>query len=633
VTTLSYTADDIRVLAGLDGVRMRPAMYVGGTDSDALHRMVLELLDNAVDEALSGGATAIRVTLDEQSCAVEDNGRGVPLEGAKTVLTELHAGAKFGGTAYGATGGLHGVGLSCVNALSEKLVLETWRGERGLIVLCKQGRFQRAYATKPPHKTGSKVTFWPDRTVLDKGVAFQPERILRRARELSFLVQGLSISVQQPGSEQTFCSEEGLGGLTRELTRTRVPLFLNPIVVSGEHDGVRVDAALQWTNLYADDTHAWVNMVLTGEGGTHVTGAHKAVAEVVRRLDAELGSGGLRLTPIDTREGLTLALSIRLHDPQFGGQTKETLVSQVAQDAVQTVVQRELQAWFASNAEIAQRVVDKARSAAKARHAALRARDRIRHHSDQVVLDDDAYRTQFGIRSANWHDSAEWIANGDLLAKHADMTRVPAHSRLLDVCCGSGVVGASFRGKVAHLTGLDITPEMVALASQRLDHVVQGTVFDMPFEDDSFDIVSNREVMHLFPHPEKMLSEVRRVLKPGGQFIFGQIVPFGTEDAPWMHRIFAKKQPLLHHMFLHEDLLKLLADNGFEVAETAETTLWEWIDVWIDTWETSALHRHEIRELYYNAPAEVRAVHPIEITPQGRIRDLWRWVVYSSFTA
>ena len=632
MTTRSYTADHIRVLAGLDGVRMRPAMYVGGTDSDALHRMVLELLDNAVDEALSGGATSIRITVDEHSCAVEDDGRGVPLEGAKTVLTELHAGAKFGGEAYGATGGLHGVGLSCVNALSEKLVLETWRGERGLIVLCKQGRFMRAYATNPPNKTGSKVTFWPDRTVLDKGVAFQPERIVRRARELSFLVGGLTITVEQPGNEQGFCSEEGLGGLTRELTRTRVPLFLDPIVVSGEHDDVRVDAALQWTNLYADDTHAWVNMVLTGQGGTHVAGAHRAVAEVIRRLDAEVGSGGLRLTPIDTREGLTLALSIRLNDPQFGGQTKETLVSQRAQDAVETVVQRELQRWFASSPEVAQRVVDKARSAAKARHAALRARDRIRHHSDQVVLDDDAYRTQFGIRSANWHESAEWIANGDLLAKHADMTRVPADSKLLDVCCGSGVVGASFRGKVAHLTGLDITPEMVALASQRLDHVVQGTVFDMPFPDDSFDIVSNREVMHLFPHPEKMLSEVRRVLKPGGQFIFGQIVPFGTEDAPWMHRIFAKKQPLLHHMFLHEDLLALLADNGFEVAETTETTLWEWIDVWIDTWETSALHRHEIRELYYNAPAEVRAVHPIEITPQGRIRDLWRWVVYSSFT-
>jgi len=625
-----YTADHVRVLTGLEGVRMRPAMYVGGTDSEALHRMVLELLDNAVDEALSGGATEVSLSLKGDECTVEDNGRGIPLEAAQKVLTELHAGAKFGSEAYGATGGLHGVGLSCVNALSAKIVVETFRGERGLTLLCEQGAFQRAYTTQSD-KTGSRITFRPDRTVLDEDVAFQPERIVARARELAWLVSGLTLDVSVPGAQHSFRSDDGLGGLVRELTKTRVPLHPEPILVSGEHDGVHVDAALQWTNLYADDTRSFVNTVQTGGGGTHVSGAHRAVAEVVRRLDAAVGKSPLRLTPVDTREGLTLALAVRLEEPQFAAQTKETLVTARAEAAVEAVLLQALKAFFASHEALAQVVVDKARSAAKARQAALRARDRIRHHSDQVVIDDDAYRTQFGIRSANWHSSAEWIANGGLLAEHAAMCDVPEDSRLLDVCCGSGVVGASFRGKVAHITGLDITPEMVALASERLDEVVLGNVFDIPFDDDTFDIVSNREVMHLFPYPEKMLREVRRVLKPGGQFIFGQIVPYGTEDAPWMHRIFAKKQPLLHHMFLHEDLLALLDREGFRVAKTTETTLWEWIDVWIDTWETSALHRHEIRELYYNAPAEVRAVHPIEITPQGRIRDLWRWVVYSCF--
>jgi len=276
-------------------------------------------------------------------------------------------------------------------------------------------------------------------------------------------------------------------------------------------------------------------------------------------------------------------------------------------------------------------VVAKARTSARARASARRARDRIQHRHRDQEIDEGAYKTQFGIRSKNWHQSAEWIANDDLLAAHAAMCKVAPDARLLDVCCGSGVVGNAFKDKVGSTTGLDITPEMVALSSQRLDKVVQGTVFDLPFPDDSFDIVVNREVMHLFPHPERMLHEVYRVLKPGGQFIFGQIVPYGPEDAAWMHRIFIKKQPLLHHMFMAEDLLELLGTVGFGDIETDEKLLWESIDVWIDTWETSRLHRHEIRELFYNAPAEVRAVHPIEITPDGKVRDLWRWVIFSSW--
>ncbi len=614
---------------------MRPAMYVGGTDSEALHRLVLELLDNAVDEAIAGHARDIRVELG-QACTVQDDGRGIPhqarSEGGPVVpivlLTTLHSGAKFGGGAYELTGGLHGVGLSCVNALSERLELQTWRDGQRMTVSCEGGQ-PGPPVVEAAAGRGTRVTFTPDRSVMDADVRWQPERVVGRARELAFLLPGVTLTVAEPGGEHRFCSDEGLGALTQELTRTRVPLHPEPIVLSGDSRGVRVDAGLQWTSLYADDTRAWVNTVLTPGGGTHVNGAHRAVFEVVRRLHARIGGSPLRLTSRDTREGLTCALSVWLAEPQFDGQTKERLVNAQANEAVQTLVEAHLQAWFDEHPTVAQVVVDKAREAARARQAANRARERIRHHSDQLVIDDDTYRTQFGIRSANWHDSAEWIANAELLAEHGRMARVAPDAQLLDVCCGSGVVGAAFKPYVGHTTGLDITPEMAALARQRLDEVVLGTVFDIPFPQDRFDIVVNREVMHLFPHPEKMLAEVRRVLKPGGQFVFGQIVPFGPEDAPWMHRIFAKKQPLLHHMFLHEDLLALLDRAGFQVMETAEHTLWEWIDVWIDTWETSALHRHEIRELYYNAPAEVRDIHPIEITAEGRIRDLWRWVVYS----
>ena len=206
---------------------------------------------------------------------------------------------------------------------------------------------------------------------------------------------------------------------------------------------------------------------------------------------------------------------------------------------------------------------------------------------------------------------------------------MPKESVCLDVCCGSGVVGASFRGRVSKIIGLDITPEMVALAKERLDEVIHGTVYDIPFPDNHFEVVSNREVMHLMPDPMKMMNEVFRVLKPGGQFIVGQIIPFSPIDAPWMFRIFKKKQPLLYHMFLEDDFEKLLTDAGLVDIQRKEKLVWEDIDVWIDTIETSSWHRHEIRDLYHNAPQSVKNVHPFEILPDGKIQDCWRWLIYS----
>ena len=170
---------------------------------------------------------------------------------------------------------------------------------------------------------------------------------------------------------------------------------------------------------------------------------------------------------------------------------------------------------------------------------------------------------------------------------------------------------------------------MVALAKERLDEVVHGTVYDIPFPDNHFEVVSNREVMHLMPDPMKMMNEVFRVLKPGGQFVVGQIIPFSPIDAPWMFRIFKKKQPLLYHMFLEDDFEKLLTDAGLVDIQRREKLVWEDIDVWIDTIETSSWHRHEIRDLYHNAPQSVKNVHPFEILPDGKIQDCWRWLIYS----
>jgi DNA gyrase subunit B len=200
---------------------------------------------------------------------------------------------------------------------------------------------------------------------------------------------------------------------------------------------------------------------------------------------------------------------------------------------------------------------------------------------------------------------------------------------MLDVCCGSGVVGNAFKDHVGESIGLDITPEMVRLASTRLDRVHQGTVYDLPFADASFDLVVNREVLHLLPGPEKPVSEVFRVLRPGGQFIVGQIVPYADEDAFWMFRIFKKKQPLLFQMFREQDFRSLLLRAGFVGLRMEEYFLWESIDRWIDTHETTPLHRQQIYQLYYGAPKEIRDVHPFEVGADGSVRDCWRWCVYS----
>ncbi len=641
----TYDASAIQVLTGLEAVRRRPAMYVGSTTADALQHLVFEAIDNAVDEALAGYCHHIDVTIHaDDSCTVQDDGRGIPVDihpatgrpAAELVMTTLHAGAKFGRGGYHVAGGLHGVGISCVNALSDWLRLDIWRDGRHWHQDYARGAVTSDLADQgPTEQRGTAVHFLPDASIFDVDARLAFEGLSRRARELSYLLPGVTLHVRdlREGHDQTHRHEGGLSSFVYALNDTRVPIHPQPIVIDGEHKGVQVRAALQWTSLYAEDTRSFANTISTVDGGTHLAGLRAGIAAVVKRLDKDLprqpGSKELKLRASDTREGLTCVLSVMLQDPRFMGQTKTRLADAAAEEAVRVVVEEQLAAALASDVGMARVVVDKARSAARARASARRARERIQHSHRHMDIDEEAYKTQFGIRSKNWHQSAEWIANDDLLAAHAAMCKVPPTAHLLDVCCGSGVVGNAFKDKVASTTGLDITPEMVGLSSERLDKVIQGTVFDLPFADNSYDIVVNREVMHLFPRPQDMLREVFRVLKPGGQFVFGQIVPFAPEDAAWMYRIFIKKQPLLHHMFMAEDLLDLLGSIGFGGIETSEHLLWESIDVWIDTWETTRLHRHEIRELFYNAPAEVRAVHPFEITSDGHIRDLWRWVIFS----
>ena len=639
-----YTADSITVLSGLEPVRQRPGMYIGSTGLEGLHHLVYEVVDNAIDEALAGHCTELTVTLlADGGCAVLDNGRGIPVDAmedgrtaAEVVLTTLHTGAKFAQSAYKVSGGLHGVGVSCVNALSERLLLDVWRDGGHF-----QATFSRGKITAPLHRVedsalrGTRVYFLPDARIFRDVLDFSSDVLSWRLRELAFLNPGLRITfVDQRGAQPTeavFLYEGGTRSFVAHLNAARIPLHSPPIHIDALCDGVEIDVALQWTSLYAEDTHSFVNSIRTAEGGTHLEGLHRAITDTVRQLAVARGRRGVdRIRGTDVREGLACVLSLKVPQPEFGGQTKTRLTNAALLEVVRKTVAAHLQQALEADPALAASVIQKALDAARARRASHSAGESARHQLTPEDATPEIYQDQFGERSKNWHDSAVWIAHDELLGRHGAMCKVPPESEALDVCCGSGVVGASFRGRVKKITGLDITPEMVKLSREHLDEVIHGTVYDIPFPDERFELVCNREVMHLMPDPMRMMSEVVRVLKPGGQFVVGQILPFGEADAAWMFRIFKKKQPLLYHMFQEEDFERLLLDAGLVDIEMQEFCVWEDIDVWIDTYETSTLHRHEIRRLFAEAPAEVRAIHPFKILPSGRIQDCWRWCIYSA---
>ena len=641
---MSYDAGTITVLSGLEAIRHRPAMYVGSTGSEGVHHLVDEVVQNAVDEAMAGACSSIKVTLhSDGSMSVEDDGRGIPTDdhpdlgrpACEVVLTHVHAGGKFGGSGYHVAGGLHGVGLSCVNALSAWLSMDTWRDGQQ-----HQQRFTRG---TPDHdlkvvgdedRTGTRIHFQPDPEIFS-GATLSKSDLARRLQEQAFLHPGLQVRLidEDTGLDQTYTYDTGIVGFVEHLNQGRSPLH-KTLHLQGESEDIQVNLALQWTGSYAETISSYVNSIRTPQGGTHHDGMAHAITQAVngyalanRLLNAEADE---EIAGYDIREGLTCVLSVKMPQPEFEGQTKTALTSKRAGPAVEGFISQALTNYMNANPSIAATIVGKALEASRARAAARRASERARYQLADAGIDKEVYLAQFGIRSKNWHESAIWLTHEELLQTHADLTRMPSDARVLDVCCGSGVVGASFKDRVGSVEGLDLTPEMIAMAETRLDKVHRGDVYDLPFEDNSYDMVVNREVLHLLPRPEQPVSEIFRVLKPGGQFVVGQLVPYSAVDAPWFFRVVKKKQPLFFNNFTQERFRSLLTNAGFEVVDEREVFQWEDIDLWIDTHETPNLMRHEIRDLYYNAPQEVREAHPFEVLPNGAIRDCWRWVVFSA---
>ncbi len=388
-----YGASNIKVLEGLEGVRKRPAMYIGGTDKQGLHHLVYELLDNSVDEALAGYCTNINVTIHKDgSCSVEDNGRGIPVDmhpvykvpAVEVALTKLHAGGKFDKNSYKVSGGLHGVGLSCVNALAEKLI----------VIIKREGQiYQQEYSrgnptTKlkiigkcPEKDTGTLVRFYPDPQIFST-LEFDYKILQNRFREVAFLNAGLKITLHDEirGKDEEFHAEGGVVDFVKWLNKSKEVLHPKPIYFKKEVDNVSIEIAIQYNSGYQENIFGFVNTINTVEGGTHVSGLKTALTRVINDYikKKNLLKNGDTLVGEDVREGLTAIVSVKIPDPQFEGQTKSKLGNSEVKGYVDSAVTLFLSEFFEENPNVAKAVVQKSLDSAKARLAAKKAKDLVR---------------------------------------------------------------------------------------------------------------------------------------------------------------------------------------------------------------------------------------------------------------
>ena len=401
-----YGADEIQILEGLEAVRKRPGMYIGSTSARGLHHLVYEIVDNAVDEALAGFCDTIYVTINkDNSVTVIDNGRGIPvginhkagLPAVEVVFTVLHAGGKFGGGGYKVSGGLHGVGASVVNALSNWLEVEIYH--EGKVY---QQRYERGKVMEKltvigdceEEKTGTKVTFLPDDTIFETTI-FDFNVLKQRFREMAFLTKGLKIVLkddrEEEPKERTFHYEGGIKEFVTYLNRSATPLYEQIIYCEGMVNNVSVEVAMQHNDSYSDNTYGFVNNITTPEGGTHVVGFRNAITKTFNdyaRKNKLLRDNEPNLSGEDIREGLTAIISVKIEDPQFEGQTKQKLGNSEARGAVDNVVSKQLEIFLEQNPAVGKIIVEKSVMSQRAREAARKARDLTRRKSalDNMAL-------------------------------------------------------------------------------------------------------------------------------------------------------------------------------------------------------------------------------------------------------
>ncbi|TVY10689.1 DNA topoisomerase (ATP-hydrolyzing) subunit B [Paenibacillus cremeus] len=392
----SYDESQIQVLEGLEAVRKRPGMYIGSTSARGLHHLVWEVVDNSIDEALAGFCTRIDVIVHkDNSITVIDNGRGIPVgENAKlkrptleVVLTVLHAGGKFGGEGYKVSGGLHGVGISVVNALSKKVIVQVKR----------EGKIhEQEYSCGIPQydvrvigdseETGTTVTFWPDETIFTETTEYDYDTLQSRIRELAFLNKGIEISLMDERTDEsnTFIYEGGIISFVEYLNRNREALHEPPIYVEGNKDNIQVEVALQYNDSYSENIYSFANNINTHEGGTHESGFKSALTRILNdyaRKHNVIKESDANLSGDDVREGITAIISVKIPDPQFEGQTKTKLGNSEVRGIVESLFAEKLQEFMDENPAIAKKMVEKGVQAARAREAARKARELTRRKS------------------------------------------------------------------------------------------------------------------------------------------------------------------------------------------------------------------------------------------------------------
>lgn len=392
-----YGASQIQILEGLEAVRKRPGMYIGSTSAKGLHHLVYEIVDNSVDEALAGYCDHIEVTINkDNSITVVDNGRGIPVgiqakahkPAVEVVFTILHAGGKFGGGGYKVSGGLHGVGASVVNALSDWLEVE----------ICQEGKVYRQryekgktiYTLKvvgecDPEKTGTKVTFKPDATIFQETTVYEFDILKQRLREMAFLTRGLRIILrdvrEENPQEKVFHYEGGIKEFVTYLNKSKSPLYENVMYFEGSKNNVYVEVAMQHNDSYTESVYSFVNNINTPEGGTHLVGFRNAITKTFNdyaRNNKLLRDNEANLTGEDIREGLTAIVSVKIEDPQFEGQTKQKLGNSEARGAVDSVISEQLTYYLEQNPSIAKTICEKSILAQRAREAARKARELTR---------------------------------------------------------------------------------------------------------------------------------------------------------------------------------------------------------------------------------------------------------------
>ena len=395
-----YGSADIQVLEGVEHVRLRPGMYIGTTSSRGLHHLVYEVVDNSIDEAMAGDCDRITVRLLKGGgVQVEDNGRGIPIKpipkakdrrpAVEVVLTTLNAGGKFGGGGYRISGGLHGVGVSVVNALSEKLVVQVMREGGSWTQTFARGKAtSKLTKGKPSRKTGTIITFWPDPEIFVEGVEFDSRLLAERLQEHAFLTKGVEIQLiderEAKPVKQVFKASGGIADFVKHLATGKDTIHTKVISMEARALDAEADIALQWTNGYSESIHSFANTINTHEGGMHEEGLKKALTNVINRYARNKGllkEKEENLLGEDVREGLIAIASVRLREPQFEGQTKTKLGNTTMRSLVETTVNEHLMTWLEEHPGDAKRIVTKSSQAAKARLAAKQARDLTRRKS------------------------------------------------------------------------------------------------------------------------------------------------------------------------------------------------------------------------------------------------------------